>query len=164
VNPDEVVAIGAAIQGEALVAKEQNLLLLDVMPFSLGIASFGGHFARLIERNATIPVQKSHVFTTTRDNQSAVKIRVLQGDSELASENDLLGEFILSGIRPAPRGEPEIDVTFDVDANGIVNVSARDKATNKAQSITVNATGTLSEEEIQRIIEEHELYAVQLKG
>jgi len=163
VNPDEVVAVGAAIQGESLVAEDESLLLLDVTPLSLGIATFGGHFAKLIERNTTVPVSKSHVFTTTRDNQSAVKIRVLQGESDLASENDLLGEFVLGGIRPGRKGEPEVDVKFDIDANGIVSVSARDTATGKEQSIQVNATGTLSEDEIQQIIEEQELYEVQLK-
>jgi molecular chaperone DnaK len=163
VNPDEVVAVGAAIQGETLLSEDKNLLLLDVTPLSLGIATFGGHFAKLIERNTTVPVRKGHIFTTTRDNQSAVKIRVLQGESETASENDLLGEFVLSGIRPARKGEPEIEVSFDIDANGIVSVSARDLATGKEQSIQVNATGTLSDEEIQRIIDENELYEVQLK-
>jgi molecular chaperone DnaK len=163
VNPDEVVAVGAAIQGETLVSQDENLLLLDVTPLSLGIATFGGHFAKLIERNTTVPVAKSHIFTTTRDNQSAVKIRVLQGESDVAQENDLLGEFVLSGIRPARKGEPEIEVSFDIDANGIVSVSARDQATGKEQSITVNATGTLSDEEIQKIIEEQELYEVALK-
>jgi molecular chaperone DnaK len=163
VNPDEVVAVGAAIQGETLVTQDENLLLLDVTPLSLGIATFGGHFAKLIERNTTVPVAKGHIFTTTRDNQSAVKIRVLQGESDVAQENDLLGEFVLSGIRPARKGEPEIEVSFDIDANGIVSVSARDQATGKEQSITVNATGTLSEEEIHKIIEEQELYEVQLK-
>ncbi|HME72901.1 MAG TPA: molecular chaperone DnaK [Myxococcota bacterium] len=163
VNPDEVVAVGAAIQGESLLSEDKNLLLLDVTPLSLGIATFGGHFAKLIERNTTVPVRKGHIFTTTRDNQSAVKIRVLQGESETAAENDLLGEFVLSGIRPARKGEPEVEVSFDIDANGIVSVSARDQATGKEQSIQVNATGTLSEEEIQRIIDENELYEVQLK-
>ena len=132
-------------------------------PLSLGIGTYGGHFARLIERNTTVPVSKAHIFTTTRDNQSAVKIRVLQGESDVAQENDLLGEFVLSGIRPARKGEPEIEVSFDIDANGIVSVSARDTATGKEQSITVNATGTLSDEEIQTIIEENELYEVQIK-
>jgi len=164
VNPDEVVAVGAAIQAESLVSDEDNQLLLDVTPLSLGIATFGGHFAKLIERNTTVPVRKGHVFTTTRDNQSAVKIRVLQGESETAAENDLLGEFVLGGIRPARKGEPEVDVSFDIDANGIVSVSARDTATGKEQSITVNATGTLSDNEIQQIIEEQELYEVQLKA
>jgi molecular chaperone DnaK len=164
VNPDEVVAIGAALQGEALLSEDQNLLLLDVTPLSLGIATYGGHFAKLIDRNTTVPVRKAHIFTTTRDDQSAVKIRVLQGESDVAAENDLLGEFILSGIRSARKGEPEIEVSFDIDANGIVSVSARDLSTGKEQSITVNATGTLSDEEIQKIIEENELYEVQLKS
>ena len=164
VNPDEVVALGAAIQAASLVEENQQVLLLDVTPLSLGISTYGGHFARLIERNTTVPVRKGHIFTTTRDNQSAVKIRVLQGESDIAVENDLLGEFVLSGIRPAPKGEPEIEVSFDIDANGIVSASARDLATGKEQSITVNATGTLSNEEITQIIEENELYEVQLKG
>jgi molecular chaperone DnaK len=155
VNPDEVVAVGAAIQGSMLVEGERDLLLLDVTPLSLGIATFDGHFATLIERNATTPVQKSHIFTTTRDNQTAVKIRVLQGESQNASENHLLGEFVLSNIPPAPKGQPEIEVSFDIDANGIVNVAARDRATEAEQSITVSATGTLSDEEIERITREH---------
>ncbi len=164
VNPDEVVAVGAAIQGEALMSEGKKLLLLDVTPLSLGIATFGGHFAKLIERNTTVPVRKQHTFTTTRDNQSAVKIRVLQGENDTAADNDLLGEFVLSGIRSAPKGEPSIEVSFDIDANGIVSVSARDTETGKEQSITVNATGTLSEDEISRIIEEQELYEVQLRS
>jgi molecular chaperone DnaK len=163
VNPDEVVALGAAIQGNNLTDDSNDQLLLDVTPLSLGIGTYGGHFARLIERNTTVPVSKSHVFTTTRDNQSAVKIRVLQGESGTALENDLLGEFILQGIRPAPKGEPEVEVTFDIDANGIVSASARDLATGQEQSITVNSTGTLSDEEISQIIEDHDLYEVQLK-
>jgi len=156
VNPDEAVALGAAIQGNALVSGERDILLLDVTPFSLGIATFDGHFARLIDRNTTVPTRKSHVFTTTRDNQSAVKIRVLQGESDRASDNHMLGEFVLSGIPPAPKGDPEIDVSFDIDANGIVNVSARDLATGEEQSITVSATGTLSPEEVQGIIADQE--------
>jgi molecular chaperone DnaK len=163
VNPDEVVALGAAIQGASLMEEDQNVLLLDVTPLSLGIGTYGGHFAKLIERNTTVPVSKAHIFTTTRDDQSAVKIRVLQGESDTALENDLLGEFVLSGIRPAPKGEPEVEVSFDIDANGIVSASARDLATGKEQSITVNATGTLSDNEISQIIEENELYEVQLK-
>jgi molecular chaperone DnaK len=155
VNPDEVVAVGAAIQGSMLVSDDRDLLLLDVTPLSLGIATFDGHFATLIERNTTAPVQKSHVFTTTRDKQTAVKIRVLQGESDKAAENHLLGEFVLSNIPPAPKGEPEIEVSFDIDANGIVNVSARDSATDAEQSITVSATGTLSDEEIERIMQDH---------
>jgi molecular chaperone DnaK len=163
VNPDEVVAVGAALQGEALLSEDKSLLLLDVTPLSLGITTLGGHFAKLIERNTTVPVRKQHTFTTTRDNQSAVKIRVQQGESDTALENDLLGEFVLSGVRPAPKGEPSIEVSFDIDANGIVSVSARDTDTGKEQSITVNARGTLSEEEISQIIEEHQLYEVQIK-
>ena len=121
-------------------------------------------FAALIERNTTVPVSKGHIFTTTRDDQSAVKIRVLQGEGENAADNDLLGEFVLSGIRDAAAGEPEIEVSFDIDANGIVSVSARDLVTGKGQSITVNATGTLSDDEIDHIIEENELYEVKLKS
>jgi molecular chaperone DnaK len=151
VNPDEVVALGAAVHAASLVGEEQDVLLLDVTPLSLGIATYGGHFARLIERNTTVPVSRSHVFTTTRDNQSAVKIRVLQGESDLAAENDLLGEFVLAGIPPARQGEPEIDVHFDIDANGIVSVAARDLATGQEQSIIVNARGTLSDAEVREI-------------
>ena len=163
VNPDEVVAVGAAIQAEALTAENADLLLLDVTPLSLGIATFGGRFARLIDRNTTVPVRRSHVFTTTRDDQRDVKVRVLQGESEVSAENDLLGEFVLSGIAPAPKGEPEIDVAFDIDANGIVNVSARDNSTGMEQSITVNAASTLSDDELQRIIEENPPDAITLK-
>jgi molecular chaperone DnaK len=163
VNPDEVVAVGAGLQGESLVKEDDGVLLLDVTPLSLGIATFGGYFAKLIERNTTVPVSKSHVFTTTRDDQPAVKIRVLQGESDTAVENDLLGEFVLSGIRPAAKGEPEIDVNFDIDASGIVSVAARDTSTGKEQSITVSATGTLSDDEIQTIIDENELYEVELR-
>jgi molecular chaperone DnaK len=155
VNPDEVVAIGAAIQGSVLVSNDRDLLLLDVTPLSLGIATFDGHFATLIHRNTTVPVRKSHVFTTTRDDQTAVKIRVLQGESDRADENHLLGEFVLSEIPRAPKGAPEIEVSFDIDANGIVNVSARDVSSGKEQAITVNTTGTLSEDEIQEIISEN---------
>jgi molecular chaperone DnaK len=156
VNADEVVAVGAAIQGNVLTETDRDLLLLDVTPMSLGIATFDGHFAALITKNTTVPVRKSHVFTTTRDEQTAVKIRVLQGDGERAADNHLLGEFVLTEIRRAPKGEPEIDVAFEIDANGIVSVSARDLATDGEQSITVNATGTLSEEEIERIVRENE--------
>jgi molecular chaperone DnaK len=155
VNPDEVVAVGACIQGSVLTADEKDVLLLDVTPLSLGIATFDGHFARLIPRNSTVPVMKAHIFTTTRDNQSAVKIRVMQGESDRAGDNDLLGEFVLSNIPAAPKGEPEIEVAFDIDANGIVSVSARDLATQGEQSITVSARGTLSDEEIERIMREH---------
>jgi len=148
----------------SLRREDQSVLLLDVTPLSLGISTFGGHFARLIERNTTVPVSKGHIFTTTRDNQSAVKIRVLQGESDIAAENDLLGEFVLAGVRAAPKGEPEIEVAFDIDADGIVSVAARDLATGKEQSITVSSTSTLSDEEIDHIIEENELYDVELKA
>ncbi len=164
VNPDEVVGLGAAVQAAALLDSDNDMLLLDVTPLSLGIGTYGGHFARLIERNTTVPVSKGHIFTTTRDDQSAVKIRVLQGESDMAAESDLLGEFVLSGIRPAPKGEPEIEVSFDIDANGIVSVSARDLATGKEQSITVSSTGKLSDTEIDEIIQEHDIYEVELKG
>jgi len=158
VNPDEVVAIGACIQGSVLVSEDRNLLLLDVTPMSLGIATFDGHFATLIKRNTTAPCMKSHIFTTTRDDQPAVKIRVLQGENERADGNHLLGEFVLSNIPRAPKGEPEIEVSFDIDANGIVSVSARDLATGGEQSITVSATGTLSEQEIEALAREHAGY------
>jgi molecular chaperone DnaK len=158
VNPDEVVAIGACIQGSVLTSEESEVLLLDVTPLSMGIATFDGHFATLIRRNSTVPVMKSHVFTTTRDSQSAVKIRVMQGESERAADNDLLGEFVLGNIPPAPKGEPEVEVSFDIDANGIVSVSARDLATQGEQSITVSARGTLSEDEISTIMRDHESY------
>jgi molecular chaperone DnaK len=154
VNPDEVVAIGAAIQGNLLVSKERDLLLLDVTPLDLGIATYDGAFAKLIPANTTVPVQKAKLFTTTRDDQASLKIRVLQGRSERAADNHLLGEFVLTEIPPAPAGEPEVEVSFDIDSNGIVAVSARDVATGGQQSITVNATGTLSDEEIAAIIED----------
>ena len=152
VNPDEVVALGAAVQGGLLVSNERDMLLLDVTPLALGIATFDGHFAVLTPRNTTVPVRKAHTFTTTRDDQRAVKIRVLQGESQRADQNHLLGEFVLGEIAAARKGEPEIEVSFDIDSNGIVNVSARDLATGREQSITVQTTGTLSENEIQEII------------
>jgi molecular chaperone DnaK len=164
VNPDEVVALGAAIQGSALVGGTQDVLLLDVTPLSLGISTYGGHFTRLIDRNTTVPVNKSHLFTTTRDDQAAVKIRVLQGENEVALENDLLGEFVLAGIPPAPKGEPEIEVSFDIDSSGIVSVSARDVATGMQQSITVNSKSTLSAEELELLIEENSLFDVEFKA
>ena len=151
VNPDEVVAVGAAIQAAMLSEEKEGPLLVDVTPLSLGIATFGGHSAKLIERNTTVPTSRQEIFTTTRDNQTAVKIRVLQGESERADDNDLLGEFVLAGIPPGPKGAPEIEVTFDIDANGIVSVSARDLATGRAQSIQVNPRGTLTPEEIERL-------------
>ena len=156
VNPDEVVAVGAAIQAAMLSEEKEGPLLVDVTPLSLGIATFGGHFARLIDRNTTVPTSRQEIFTTTRDNQTAVKIRVLQGESERADDNDLLGEFVLAGIPPGPKGGPEIEVTFDIDANGIVSVSARDLATGRAQSIQVNPRGTLSPEEIERLARQYD--------
>ena len=156
VNPDEVVASGAAIQGGVLMGDVKDVLLLDVTPLSLGIETLGGVFTRLIDRNTTIPSKKSQVFSTAEDNQSAVTIRVSQGERELASDNKSLGEFNLEGIAPAPRGVPQIEVTFDIDANGIVNVSAQDKATGKAHNITIQASGGLDESEIERMVKEAE--------
>ncbi len=164
VHPDEVVSIGAAIQGEMLLQKDSDMILLDVTPMSLGIATFGGFFTKLIERNTTIPVRRSHIFTTAADKQTSVKIHVLQGESDRATENELLGEFILSGIPPAKRGEPEIEVSFDIDSDGIVSVSARDKATGAEQSITVTASSGLSEDEIQWMVDSSKNYEVELKS
>jgi len=159
VNPDEVVAVGAAIQGAVLAGEVKDVLLLDVTPLSLGIETLGGVFTRIIDRNTTIPTRKSQVFSTAEDNQTAVTIRVYQGEREIASENKLLGQFDLVGIPPAPRGVPQIEVTFDIDANGIVHVSARDKATGKEQSIRIQASGGLTEEEIERMVKEAEAHA-----
>ncbi|GLT98052.1 hypothetical protein SLE2022_155780 [Rubroshorea leprosula] len=159
VNPDEAVAMGAAIQGGILRGDVKELLLLDVTPLSLGIETLGGVFTRLINRNTTIPTKKSQVFSTAADNQTQVGIKVLQGEREMASDNKLLGEFELVGILPAPRGMPQIEVTFDIDANGIVTVSAKDKSTGKEQQITIRSSGGLSEDEIEKMVKEAELHA-----
>ena len=159
VNPDEVVAIGAAVQGGVLRGDVKDVLLLDVTPLSLGIETLGGVFTRLIERNTTIPTKKSQVFSTADDNQSAVTIKVYQGEREMAADNKLLGNFDLTGLPPAPRGVPQIEVTFDIDANGIVSVQAKDKATGKEQQIRIQASGGLSEADIQRMVKEAEANA-----
>jgi len=174
VHPDEVVATGAAIQGMVLSEREEvegeddmeeseELLLLDVTPMSLGIATFGGFFTRIIERNTTIPTHASHIFTTAADNQTSVKILVLQGEADRAAENELLGEFMLSGIRAAKRGEPEVEVTFNIDADGIVSVNAKDLETGQEQSITVTASSGLTEQEIQWMVDSSKDYEVELK-
>ena len=156
VNPDEVVAMGAAIQGGVLQGDVKDVLLLDVTPLSLGIETLGGVSTKLIEKNTTIPTKKSQVFSTAEDNQPAVSIRVLQGEREMAADNKILGNFELVGIAPAPRGTPQIEVTFDIDANGIVNVSAKDKGTGKEQKIQIKASGGLSDEEIQKMVKDAE--------
>ena len=161
VNPDEVVAVGAAIQGGVLGGDVKDVLLLDVTPLSLGIETLGGVFTKLIERNTTIPTRKAEIFSTAADNQTSVEIHVLQGEREMAADNRTLGRFILDGIPPAPRGVPQIEVTFDIDANGILHVSARDKATGKEQSIRIEATTGLTKEEIERMQEEAKKHAAE---
>jgi len=157
VNPDEAVAIGAAIQGAVLTGDVKDVLLLDVTPLSLGIETMGGVFTRLIHRNTTIPTKKSQVFSTAADNQTKVGITVLQGEREMAADNKKLGDFELGGIPMAPRGHPQIEVTFDIDANGILNVSAKDKASGKAQSVTIRSSGGLSDADIEKMVNEAEL-------
>ncbi|ODT12670.1 MAG: molecular chaperone DnaK [Kaistia sp. SCN 65-12] len=163
VNPDEVVAMGAAIQAGVLQGEVKDVLLLDVTPLSLGIETLGGVFTRLIERNTTIPTKKSQVFSTAEDSQSAVTIRVFQGEREMAADNKLLGQFDLVGIPPAPRGVPQIEVTFDIDANGIVNVSAKDKGTGKEQQIRIQASGGLSDADIEKMVKDAESHAAEDK-
>ena len=159
VNPDEVVAMGAAIQAGVLQGDVKDVLLLDVTPLSLGIETLGGVFDRLIERNTTIPTKKQKVYSTAEDNQNAVTIRVFQGEREMAADNKVLGQFDLAGIPPAPRGMPQIEVTFDIDANGIVNVSAKDKGTGKEMQIQIQASGGLSDGEIDNMVKDAEANA-----
>ncbi len=159
VNPDEVVAVGAAIQGGVLKGEVKDVLLLDVTPLSLGIETLGGVFTRLIDRNTTIPTRKGQVFSTAEDNQTAVTIRVFQGEREMAADNKMLGQFDLVGLPPAPRGMPQIEVTFDIDANGIVSVSAKDKATGKEQQIRIQASGGLSDADIDKMVKDAEAHA-----
>ncbi|MBR6826462.1 MAG: Hsp70 family protein, partial [Oscillospiraceae bacterium] len=164
INPDECVAQGAAIQGGVLGGDVSGLVLLDVTPLSLGLETLGGVFTRLIDRNTTIPIKKTQVFSTASDNQPSVEIHVLQGEREMAAYNKTLGKFHLDGIAPAPRGVPQIEVTFNIDANGIVNVSAKDLGTGKEQNITITASSNLSQEDIDKAVKEAEQYAAEDKA
>jgi molecular chaperone DnaK len=159
INPDEVVALGAAIQGGVLGGEVKDVLLLDVTPLTLGIETLGGVMTPLIDRNTTIPTRKSQIFSTASDAQSQVEVHVLQGERPMAADNKTLGKFVLDGIPPAPRGVPQIEVAFDIDANGILNVSATDKATNRAQHITITASSGLSKEEVEKMVKQAEQYA-----
>ena len=160
-NPDEVVAVGAAVQGGVLGGEVKDVLLLDVTPLSLGIETLGGVFTKLIDRNTTIPTRKSETFSTAADNQTSVEIKVFQGERSMAADNRLLGVFQLVGIPPGPRGVPQIEVTFDIDANGILNVSAKDKATAKEQKITITSSSGLSKEEIEKMAKDAEMHAAE---
>src|SRR3954466_629572 len=159
VNPDEVVAVGAAIQGGVLQGDVKDVLLLDVTPLSLGIETMGGVMTKLIERNTTIPTSKSEVFSTAADSQPQVEIHVAQGEREMIADNKSLGRFVLDGIPPAPRGVPQIEVTFNIDANGILNVTAKDKGSGKEQSITISGSGNLDKEEVEKMAKEAEAHA-----
>jgi molecular chaperone DnaK len=161
VNPDEVVAVGAAVQGGVLGGEVKDVLLLDVTPLSLGIETLGGVFTKLIERNTTIPTRKSEVFSTASDNQTSVEIKVYQGERAMAAHNRLLGVFSLVGIPPAPRGVPQVEVTFDIDANGILNVTAKDRATNNEQKITITSSSGLSKDEVEKMAKDAESHSAE---
>jgi molecular chaperone DnaK len=161
VNPDEVVAVGAAIQAGVLKGEVKDVLLLDVTPLSLGIETLGGVNTKLVERNTTIPTSRSQVFSTAADNQSSVEVHVLQGEREFARDNRTLGRFHLDGIAPAPRGMPQVEVTFDIDANGILNVKAQDKGTGREQSVSITAASTLSKDEVERLVKEAESHSAE---